>query len=1035
MIKTKSTSRVLTLIFILFILMASVLPVSVLAAGGSIYYVSPTGSDTNSGTATSPWQTFAHAVSEMQSGDTLILKDGVYHEELNVSGKSNLTFRAENKGGAVISACDEVSGWTLDSHNIWKAPLDTADVYKGDGNIVFVNGILCQEARWPDLGAGKDGAHPLLNLDNYARVDSGNDAAPTIVDSGLSSLSGLDFTDAYVWCPGGYAYWSYVCPIADFDSSANSILLDSKYFDGSGYYPKKNNIYYIFGSKSLLSTEGEWYRGDDGLYMYHEGESAPTDVEFRVREYTMQVSSAQNITVDGISFRGGIPVIGDDTAGCTVTGCTFDTLDYRMPRKAKTSEGNYRPAARGFVLKGEYNKIVNSEFCNLYGEGILLYGDDNKVLNNYFHDFNFEANYSDGVQAKGGSRHLISHNTFKHFGRSAIGGTFRKTVISYNDISDGGILTRDGGCVYLVNYDFDSSEFHHNVLSNSENGESYQYGFYMDSYSAGLNVYRNLLYGLENKDNSFSLTFVTSYHNIGNLFANNTFVNIGNIDWGKDFLQDHSQTIFVNNIFGAQCTYRDNKLGSERDAYLEYFTGFANAEANDYTLSSTATDAIDKGKHIPGITDRFAGDAPDIGAFEFGEDSWLDEVGHDFNNASYANKSYVLNTRIPYRNLIENSSFEYFTSGSDGEAVFNGWTSDTPVSYKKSNAWNNSAKYTKNGSYSAVVNKGQTLTQLVTGLKPNTVYQIGAYATNEGTADDSEDIALLKVTSDTGDTEEIEFTEVSAMPSQMKTIAITTGSAGTIKVELTKTSGAMSAYFDEVRMRESFTQNVYDKTYLVWDYSLFDDKGAELHSIRKNANHTVKGIIDDINGIGGDVTLTLSSVYKDGTVFETAEKIVTVLGGSVLDFDITVKTPLSEDCYLVFTWENNSVVTTYTLSDFTLNEQYEGDGIFVDDVSIYKVEDGAAVLIPSLLKGEFNMFELALRSNSDEDVEFTGILALYDGVKLIDIITVESVIDADGRDRFWLGTVLPDIENLSIKLFTWNSLDSLTPIVEHKLFQ
>ena len=81
------------------------------------------------------------------------------------------------------------------------------------------------------------------------------------------------------------------------------------------------------------------------------------------------------------------------------------------------------------------------------------------------------------------------------------------------------------------------------------------------------------------------------------------------------------------------------------------------------------------------------------------------------------------------------------------------------------------------------------------------------------------------------------------------------------------------------------------------------------------------------------------------------------------------------------------------------------------------------------------MFELALRSNSDEDVEFTGILALYDSTRLIDIITMKSVIDANDHDRFWMGTVLPDIENLSVKLFTWESTNTLTPIVEHKLFQ
>jgi len=1187
MIKSKSITRLLTLIVSLC-LMASLMPVPALAAGGSTYYVSPQGSDANSGTSLSPWKSLAYAVSNMQSGDTLILKDGVYREELSVSDKSEITFRAENAGSAVISACDSVTDWTLDSHNTWKTTVNSdTDVYNGAGNIVFANGILCMEARWPDLGEGRDGAHPLLNLDNYARVDSPEVAGtvPVITDSDLTQFSSSDLENAYVWCPGGPAYWAYVSPVTDFDTATNTLTLDKDHFTGgSAYFPKKNNIYYLFGSKSFLSAEGEWHREGDSLYMYHEGSTAPIDVELRTREYTMRVDSSDAITVDGISFRGGIPFIGENTTDCVVTDCTFETVDYYMPRTEKSSQNDWQPTARGFLLNGTRNKIVNSEFCNLYGEGVLLYGDDNKVLNNYFHDYNFEATYADGVQVKNGSRHLISHNTFTHSGRSAVGGYFRKTVISYNDISDGGILTRDGGVVYLSNYDFDSSEFHHNVLGTSVNNEGMQYGLYMDSLCAGLNVYRNLVYGQESVENERSLTVVTSYHNIGNLFANNTFVNLGNTDWSLNM--DHSQTVFVNNIFADYCTYDNRRLGSEKSNNLEYFSDFADAAGNNYTLASDADDAIDKGKHVPGITDGFSGDAPDIGAFEYGADMW--DVGHDFDNSAYANESYSLNSRIPYSNRVENSSFEYFT-GTSNHAVFSGWTSDSPVCYLKRSAWNSmdtvgtgNSMYTKNGSYAAGIKKGQTLTQTVTGLKPNTVYEIGAYATSVGSSwssynndypvygynakysdgyitgfasgstedwfcyapitfdedtdtirfdvtasksaldntsrqiqiytagdksvnvvngkyDSGEDIndatllstididvaagaskwydaslsqaisgnhkiyfkfigdfsgvtllrnsnaiylfntavadrSILRATSDSGETKEIEFTEIGGIPSQMKTTTVTTGSNGSVKIELSKAEGSMTAYFDEVRLRESFTQNAYDKNYLVLSYNVFDKNGTQMHSIRKNLNHTVKGSVEDINGLGGEVKFTLSSFYKDGTPFEVKELMQTIPGDNALNFEITVKTPLSEDCYLVLSVETDSVINL-EISDFTLNEKYNQSGVFVDDVSIYKITDGAPQLIPSFSKGEFNMFELSMVNKSKEDISFTGILALYDGLKLIDVLDIEAVIDADDSDRFWLGTVLPDNENLAVKLFTWENKESLKPIVEHKLFE
>lgn len=51
-------------------------------AVSNTYYVSPNGSDTNSGAIDNPFATFNHAFSTMQGGDTLIVIDGVYTQPL-----------------------------------------------------------------------------------------------------------------------------------------------------------------------------------------------------------------------------------------------------------------------------------------------------------------------------------------------------------------------------------------------------------------------------------------------------------------------------------------------------------------------------------------------------------------------------------------------------------------------------------------------------------------------------------------------------------------------------------------------------------------------------------------------------------------------------------------------------------------------------------------------------------------------------------------------------------------------------------------
>lgn len=51
-------------------------------AVASIYYIAPNGSDTNAGTADKPFATFKYAFTKMQGGDTLLVADGTYNQNL-----------------------------------------------------------------------------------------------------------------------------------------------------------------------------------------------------------------------------------------------------------------------------------------------------------------------------------------------------------------------------------------------------------------------------------------------------------------------------------------------------------------------------------------------------------------------------------------------------------------------------------------------------------------------------------------------------------------------------------------------------------------------------------------------------------------------------------------------------------------------------------------------------------------------------------------------------------------------------------------
>jgi hypothetical protein len=85
------------------------------------YFVSPSGSDTNSGAITAPWRTLTHAVAQLKAGDTLYARAGSYAETVWVGNSGTASSRI------MISAYPGespiIDGSTLNISN-WKSLLE-----------------------------------------------------------------------------------------------------------------------------------------------------------------------------------------------------------------------------------------------------------------------------------------------------------------------------------------------------------------------------------------------------------------------------------------------------------------------------------------------------------------------------------------------------------------------------------------------------------------------------------------------------------------------------------------------------------------------------------------------------------------------------------------------------------------------------------------------------------------------------------------------------------------------------------------------
>ncbi len=90
----------------LFLLSACLVAVAhaATAAGGKAYYVSKSGSNSNTGTASAPWLTISHAASKVAPGDIVHVGSGVYRESVSiaVSGTASAPIIFDGQGVAII---------------------------------------------------------------------------------------------------------------------------------------------------------------------------------------------------------------------------------------------------------------------------------------------------------------------------------------------------------------------------------------------------------------------------------------------------------------------------------------------------------------------------------------------------------------------------------------------------------------------------------------------------------------------------------------------------------------------------------------------------------------------------------------------------------------------------------------------------------------------------------------------------------------------------------------------------------------------
>ena len=172
-------------------------------AAASTYYVSPSGSDSNGGSQSSPFQTIQHAADIVNPGDTVIVEDGDYTGStggngyvfyISRSGTSSapITFESQNKWGAVIDGQNNATAFGIQVGNSAGVNISYVNIegfeIKGCGNYgsssygifipqgesashILIKGNKIHDINQQNAAASSDASGILIGGASYVTVD------------------------------------------------------------------------------------------------------------------------------------------------------------------------------------------------------------------------------------------------------------------------------------------------------------------------------------------------------------------------------------------------------------------------------------------------------------------------------------------------------------------------------------------------------------------------------------------------------------------------------------------------------------------------------------------------------------------------------------------------------------------------------------------------------------------------------------------------------------------------------------------------
>ena len=463
---------------------------------GNIFFVAPTGDDSYPGTINQPFQTIQHCATTVPTGSSCEIRAGTYRE--TVTPNSGLTIEAYNMEPVTIDGSDPLKHWTQYKGAIYSTK---AKLRLDDTNQLFVDNAMMTEARWPN---GDD----LFKV-KWAKARSGTSAAE-LVDGDLPHGD---------WVGAKVHFWSGKNPFGHqtgtVTAGSNGRLSIDVGQSGTcpAICPMSKGYYYLFGSITALDVEREWYydANTETLYFIAPGKVDPNTLSVRSkqRDYGFDLRGRFNVTIRDLNLFATTIVMDAGSSNNVIdhVGAQYISHFTLLPPSPNDPDGKnfsilqVHVGDSGILVSGSHNIVRNSTISFSAGTGIAVEGSNNEITNNLIENVDYIGDYASGIVLDGPGN-LIRNNTVRTAGRQALLiDSVQDQEISYNNLFDAMILSRDGGEIYACcNQMGSGTEVHNNWIHDTksifpgQNDSGPLTGIYIDNASQGFVVDQNVLW-------------------------------------------------------------------------------------------------------------------------------------------------------------------------------------------------------------------------------------------------------------------------------------------------------------------------------------------------------------------------------------------------------------------------------------------------------------------------------------------------------------------------------------------------------------